>query len=75
MSSYEFLTRCELGAAYRDARKSLIESWAASTTPTQAQSKVIAEYSEEVENLKQALYTTSQPQNNKGYYKYVQVAN
>ena len=80
MSSYEFLTRSELVAAYRDAQKSLIESRAAaSATPTDAQSKLIAEYSKEVEELKQALGSstpTSQPQSSNGVdYKYVQIAN
>ena len=81
MSAYEFLNRSELVSAFRDAQKSLIESRAAaSDTPTSSETKLIAAYAKEVEDIKKALQKTSSmespAQNNNGVdYKYVQVAN
>ena len=82
MSVYEFLSRSELLTAFRDAQKGLMESRAAAAnTPTENESKLIAEYAKQVEDIKEALRATASTasQTSAGTsnvdYKYVQIAN
>ena len=82
MSVYELMSRAELINAFRDAQKGLMETRStASTPPSDSQSKLIAEYTKQIDEIKCALQNTAQSpvpaasSNTAVDYKYVQVAN
>ena len=82
MSVYEFWSRSELLTAFRDAQKKWMESLqAAASTSTENESRHIAEYTKQVEDIKEALRTIASkasqtsPRIFNVDYKHVQISN